>query len=164
LGSWLPYWQAWVGHVVFKATSSDLAAVCARFVVAAATLLFVPAVLLGAAFPAALRLVVDAGQVGRDVGAVAAGNTVGGAVGGIVGSLATGFVLVPAVGLVYTLCILTVGATALGMLAILRDPATRRGKRWAAVGMALAAVLTVFVIPSAGLAQMLVAAWGGGPG
>src|SRR5262245_21664639 len=157
LGSWLPYWQAWVGHVVFKATSSDLAAVCARFVVAAATLLFVPAVLLGAAFPAALRLVVDAGKVGRDVGAVAAVNTVG----GIVGSLATGFVLVPAVGLVYTLCILTVGATALGMLAILRDPATRRGKRWAAVGMALAAVLTVFVIPSAGLAQMLVAAWGG---
>src|SRR5262249_15652104 len=25
LRSWLPYWQAWVGHVVFKATSSDLA-------------------------------------------------------------------------------------------------------------------------------------------
>src|SRR5262245_10700600 len=157
LGSWLPYWQAWVGHVVFKATSSDLAAVCARFVVAAATLIFVPAGLLGAAFPAALRLVVDARKVGRDVGAVAAVNTVG----GIVGSLATGFVLVPAVGLVYTLCILTVGATALGMLAVLRDPATRRGKRWAAVGMALAAVSTVFVIPSAGLAEMLVAAWGG---
>src|SRR5262244_2085519 len=36
LGSWLPYWQAWVGHVVFRATSSDLAAVCVRFVVAAA--------------------------------------------------------------------------------------------------------------------------------
>jgi len=158
LGSWLPLWQSRIGHVVFAATSSDLAAMCARFAVAAASLIFVPTVLLGAAFPAALRLVVDAGSVGRGVGAVMAVNTIG----GVAGSFATGFVLVPALGLVRTLGVLAMGAAAVGMFAVLRDPATRRGIRWAAVGIAFAVVFTVAVIPSTGLAQMLVAARGGG--
>jgi predicted membrane-bound spermidine synthase len=154
---WLPDWQARVGHVVFVATSSDLAAMCARFAVAAAALIFVPTVFLGAAFPAALRLVVDAGGVGRGVGTVAAVNTFG----GIVGSFVTGFVLVPVLGLVHTLGVLAIGATAVGMIAVLRDSSTRRGKRWAALGMVFAALSTVAAIPSAGLAEMLVATWGG---
>src|SRR5262249_49407407 len=102
LGSWLPLWQARVGHLVFVATSSELAAMCARFAVAAASLILVPTVLLGAAFPAALRLIVDAGSVGRGVGAALAVNTVG----GIAGSVATGFVFIPALGLVHTLGVL----------------------------------------------------------
>src|SRR5262249_1098801 len=106
LGGWLPRWQTGVGQVVFAATSSELAAMSGRFAVAAAALIFVPTVLLGAAFPAALRLIVDTGRVGRGVGAVMAVNTVG----GIAGTLATGFVLVPALGLVRTLGVLALGA------------------------------------------------------
>ena len=157
LGSWLPRWQSQVGHLVFAATSSELAAMCARFALAAASLILVPTVLLGAAFPAALRLVVDAGRVGRGVGTVLAVNTIG----GVAGSFATGFVLIPALGLVHTLGVLAMGAAAVGVFAVLRHPATRRGSRWTAVGIALVAVCAVVVIPSAGLATMLVATRGG---
>jgi predicted membrane-bound spermidine synthase len=157
LGSWLPDSQSRVGHLVFAATSSDLAAMCARFAVAAVAIIFVPTVLLGAAFPAALRLVVDVETVGRGVGAVAAVNTIG----GIVGSLATGFVLIPALGLVHTLGVLAMGAAAVGMFAVLRGAATQRGSRCAALAIALATVFTLAVIPSAGLATLLVAARGG---
>ena len=157
LGSWLPQWQAAVGTFVFAATSSELASMCARFAVAAASLMFVPTVLLGAAFPAALRLIVDAGCVGRGVGSVIAVNTVG----GIAGSLATGFVLVPALGLVRSLGILAMAAAAVGIFAVLRDPASRRASRWAALGIALATVSSAVVIPSASLANMLVMVRGG---
>jgi len=157
LGSWLPRWQSWAGHVVFAATSSQLIAMCARFAAAAVSLIFVPTVLLGAAFPAALRLVVSAESVGRDGGAVLAVNTIG----GIVGSFATGFVFVPAFGLVHTLGVLAMGAAALGLLAALRDSATRRGIRWAALGIVCATALVVAVIPSAGPPNMLVGARSG---
>src|SRR5262245_12569517 len=157
LGGWLPRWQTGVGQVAFAVTSSELAAMSARFAVAAAALIFVPTVLLGAAFPAALRLIVDPGSVGRDVGAVMAVNTIG----GIAGTLVTGFVLVPALGLVHTLGVLALGAAAVGMFAVLRDPATRRGFRWAALGIALAAIVAVAVIPAASLATMLAEARGG---
>src|SRR5262249_31338423 len=70
LGTWLQEWQSWTAHVVSVATNSELAAMSARFTVAAASLIFVPTVLLGAAFPAALRLVMNDGSVGRGVGAV----------------------------------------------------------------------------------------------
>src|SRR5262249_4857029 len=145
LGSWLPMWQARVGHLAFAATSSELAAMCARFAVAAASLIFVPTLLLGAAFPAALRLVVETGSVGRGVGAVLAVNTVG----GVAGTFGTGFVLVPALGLVHTLGVLAMAAAAVGVFAVLRDGA-RRGSRWAALGIACAVVSTVAVTPSAG--------------
>jgi spermidine synthase len=130
---------------------------CARFAVAAASLIFVPTVLLGAAFPAALRLVIDAESVGRGVGAVMAVNTIG----GIAGSLATGFLLVPALGLVRTLGVLAMCGAAVGVFAVLRDPATRRASQWAGVGIAVATVFTVAVIPSSSLANMLTAARGG---
>jgi len=157
LGSRLPRWQSLAADVVFAATRSELAAMCARFAVAAASLILVPTVLLGAAFPAALRLVVDAGRVGRGVGAVMAINTVG----GVAGSFATGFVLVPALGLVRSLGVLAMGAAAVGMFAVLRDPAARQVSRWATLAIALVTVFTFAVLPSARLAHMLVAARGG---
>src|SRR5215813_4483478 len=157
LGSWLPRWQAWGGQVVFAATSSELASMCARFAIAAASLIFVPTVLLGAAFPAALRLIVDARRIGRGVGSVMAVNTIG----GIAGSLVTGFVLIPALGLVPTLGVLAMGAAAVGMFAVLRGPASRWASRWAALGIALATILSVAVIPSPSLAIMLAVARGG---
>src|SRR5258708_13548518 len=72
--------------------------------------------LFGAASPVGVRLAGGAGRIGRDVGAVLALNTAG----GIAGTLLTGFLLVPAFGLVRTLGILAVAAAVLGAIAVAR--------------------------------------------
>ena len=109
---------------------------CARFAVAAACIVFVPTVLLGAAFPVAFRLIVNSRHVGRDVGAVVALNTIG----GIAGTILTGFVLVPTLGLVRTLAALAIAAAAVGIYAIMRGVSARR-VRWATLAIGLAALL-----------------------
>lgn len=55
LGTWLAHLQSAVEHAFRLATGSELAAMCGRFLVASFGIVFVPTVLLGAAFPAALR-------------------------------------------------------------------------------------------------------------
>jgi spermidine synthase len=108
LGKWLVVLQTIAEDAVLTWSGSQLAGMCARFAVAAAHVVFVPTLLLGAAFPVVLRLAVDARYVGRDVGVVVALNTVG----GIAGTMLTGFVLVPVLGLVSTLAILAIAAAA----------------------------------------------------
>jgi spermidine synthase len=151
LGGWLQRLQVGADGAVMAVTSSLLAATCARFAVAAACLVFVPTVLLGAAFPAALRLTVDARQVGRDVGTVVALNTCG----GIAGTMLTGFVLVPALGLVRTLAALALAAAAVGIGAVMCARAVRRGMRWATLGLGMAAMLGAILMPPDRLARLL---------
>ena len=105
LGEWLPQAQTFAGMWAMRLTGRETIEVVARFVVAAAAVLLLPTMFLGAAFPAAARLVAGAAHVGRDVGTVAAVNTAG----GIAGSLLTGFVLVPRLGLVRSIGALAVG-------------------------------------------------------
>ncbi len=59
-----------------------------------AAMVFIPSVLMGAAFPLAVRLYAAGGGVGRQVGAAYAANTFG----AIAGSLAAGFALMPLLG------------------------------------------------------------------
>jgi predicted membrane-bound spermidine synthase len=153
LGGWLQRLQVVTDGAVMAMTGSLLAATCARFAVAAACLVFVPTMLLGAAFPAALRLAVGARYVGRDVGTVFALNTCG----GIVGTMLTGFVLVPALGLVRTLATLAIAAAAVGIWAVTRGSAVRRGMRWATLGMSMAAMLGAILISPDRLARLLTA-------
>ncbi len=127
LGPWLPALQSMGEHAALSLTGSRLAGMCARFAIAAMYVVFLPTLLLGAAFPAALKLIVDSGHVGRDIGKVVALNTFG----GIVGTVITGFVLVPRFGLVKTLAILAVVAAMLGLLAAMRGTSGFRVARWA---------------------------------
>jgi spermidine synthase len=157
LGRWLPALQALGEQVVFALTESRLAGMSTRFAVASLSIVFVPTLLLGAAFPAALKLIVDSGHVGRDIGKVVALNTFG----GIVGTVITGFVLVPQFGLVRTLAILAVIAAALGLLAALRGPSGSRFARWAAMAIAILAVGVAVLTPSDRLASMLASTRGG---
>ena len=157
LGRWLPGLQSWVEMAVLSLTASRLAGLCARFALAAMYVVFVPTLLLGAAFPAALRLIVDSGHVGRDVGRVAALNTLG----GIVGTVVTGFVLVPRFGLVATLAILAVAAALVGLGAALRGSAGWRGARGLAVAIAVATIGAALFTPSDRFAGMYVGARGG---
>jgi spermidine synthase len=73
------------------------------------------ALLMGATFPVAARLwAAGAGQLGRRLGGVYAGNVAG----AIVGSLAGGFVLVPVLGAHHALLLLAVGNVALGAVLV----------------------------------------------
>lgn len=151
LGRWLIIAQTQVEALVLQLTGNELAGMCARFATAALAVVFLPTTVLGAAFPLALRLSVDSQQVGRDVGAVVALNTVG----GIIGVMLTGFVLVPGVGLVRTLMALALLAAAVGCVAAWRGKGVARGMRLAILGVTLSSVVIGVLTPPQRLAELL---------
>ena len=157
LGPWFLSWQSNLEEVVRTATSSEMAAMCARFALAAVGMLLAPTLLLGAAFPAALRLGTTATRVGQDVGRLLALNTAG----GIAGTLATGFLLLPALGIVRTLGALAIGASLLGLVAAFQGTSVGRASRVAIVAIAAITVLTALVTPHDRIARLLTAERGG---
>ena len=157
LGRWLLVVQSLGEHVAFSLTESLLVGMSTRFAIAAIYIVFVPTLLLGAAFPAALKLIVDSGHVGRDIGKVVALNTFG----GIVGTVITGFVLVPRFGIVKTLVILAITAAMLGLLAAMRGPFGFRFARWSTIIIAIMTVGVAVLTPPDRLASLLTAARGG---
>ncbi|MDH5574800.1 MAG: fused MFS/spermidine synthase [Nitrospirota bacterium] len=158
LGPWLPALQSIGEHAAYALTESRLLGMCARFAIAALYVVFLPTLLLGAAFPAAVKLIVDAGHVGRDIGKVVALNTFG----GIAGTVITGFVLVPQFGLVKTLASLSVVAGLLGLLAAMRGTSGFRFARWGTIVIAMVAVGTAVLTPADRLAGLLASTRGGG--
>ncbi|MDH5343386.1 MAG: fused MFS/spermidine synthase, partial [Betaproteobacteria bacterium] len=157
LGPWLPALQAMGDHAAYALTGSRLIGMCTRFAIASLYFVLIPTLLLGAAFPAALKLIVDSGHVGRDIGKVVALNTFG----GIVGTVIVGFVLVPQFGLVKTLAILAVLAALLGLMATLRGVSGFRYARRAAIGIIIMTIATAALTPSDRLAGLLASTRGG---
>jgi spermidine synthase len=157
LGDWLLQGQAWVSKMMFGATGSMLAAMCARFALAGFCIVFVPTLLLGAAFPFALRLSVDSRKVGRGVGMIVAVNTAG----GIAGTLLAGFVLVPLLGLVHALAALATAASLVGVIAVTCGPGARTNTRWSVLALAIAALVAALFTPADRLASLLARARGG---
>jgi len=153
LGSWLPALQVWAATAAFQIAQSEAAAMSARFLVAAASIVLLPTVLLGAAFPAALRLCGNANEAGRDTGAVLALNSLG----GIAGSLVTGFLLIPALGLERTLAILALAATAVGGIAVCCGTRVGPTTRWGMLACGLATVTAALAVPPDHLARLLAA-------
>ncbi|MDW6022882.1 spermidine synthase [Mesorhizobium sp. BAC0120] len=156
LGEWLVVLQTYTERIALSLTGSELAGMCARFATAAAAIVLLPTVLLGAAFPAALRLIVAEGRVGQGVGMVAALNTIG----GIAGTVLTGFFLVSHFGLIRTLAILAVAASLVGIAAATWG---QQGRRLVAATLAaaVAACLTAIATPVDRLATLLPAARNG---
>ncbi|MFJ4431229.1 fused MFS/spermidine synthase [Pseudomonas sp. NPDC089395] len=151
LGRWLVLAQTQAEMLALQVFGSELAGMCARFATAALCMVLLPTTLLGAAFPLALRLAVDSGHVGRDVGAVVALNTLG----GIVGVLLTGFVLVPQLGLVRALGVLAGLAALVGLLAVWRGQGVRRPAAVAVIAVAAATLLVAILTPPQRLAELL---------
>jgi len=91
-----------------------------------ATVIGLPALLMGASFPLCLKLLPRGGdRGGRNAGLVSAANTLG----GIVGSVAAGFVLLPALGVITGLFVTAAVAVLVATLALLRttpSPPLRR--------------------------------------
>lgn len=159
LGKWLIVAQTQAEAAVYQWTGSGFAGMCARFAVAAASLVLAPTLLLGAAFPAVLRIAVGDRQVGREAGAVLAGNTLG----GIAGTLLTGFLLLPALGLVRTLSVLAAIAAAVGAVAAWRGRSDGRAATGWATGIAgLATLAVVAMLPADQFARLLPGASGAG--
>ena len=151
LGRWLVLAQTQAEMLALQVFGSELAGMSARFATAALCMVLLPTTLLGAAFPLALRLAVDSGHVGRDVGAVVALNTLG----GIVGVLLTGFVLVPQLGLVRALGVLAGLAALVGLLAVWRGQGVRRPAAVAVIAVAAATLLVAILTPPQRLAELL---------
>jgi spermidine synthase len=158
LGTWLMTWQSNLEGAVRAATSSELAAMCARFALAALWFVFAPTLLLGAAFPAALRLAAGPDRIGDDLGRVLALNTAG----GIAGTLVTGFLLVPNLGVIHTLAALATAAAALGLVAIVAGGPTAQRRRTAGVAIAAATLLAAVMTPEDRIARLLTSTRGGG--
>lgn len=157
LGPWLGDAQAALSSMVTDTTNSRLAAMCARFALAAAAIVLTPTLLLGAAFPAVLRLCAHPDRSGQGVGSAVALNTLG----GIVGTTLTGFVLVPAFGLVRTLGLLAVAAAVVGLVAVFAGRTARGGQRWLVPVVALCSLAVAVLMPANKLANLLAQARGG---
>ncbi|MGI6852331.1 fused MFS/spermidine synthase [Mesorhizobium sp. 1B3] len=149
LGDWLIRFQAAADGLALRLTGNELAGMCARFAAAAITIVFLPTLLLGAAFPAALRLAVGEGHVGQGVGTVTALNTLG----GIAGTVLTGFVLVPQLGIVRTLGLLAFAAALVGVIAAMRGAGRR--PLLGAIAIGVAACVIGLAIPADRLATLL---------
>ncbi|QIE25324.1 fused MFS/spermidine synthase [Caballeronia sp. SBC2] len=157
LGEWLLQGQAQVAGAVFAATGNMFAAMCARFALAGLCIVFVPTLLLGAAFPFAVRLGVNGSRVGRDVGVVIAMNTAG----GIAGTMLTGLVLMPKLGIVHALGGLALAASVVGLIAVFRGSGARLFARASVLALAACALCAAVFTPSDRLATMLTKARGG---
>jgi spermidine synthase len=137
---------AWALHL----TQNRMAMKLTTFAVATGFFVLLPTLLLGAAYPLAIRLVARAQHVSQDAGLLTALNTVG----GIVGTGLTGFVLVPRLGLVHSMVLLAAIATGLGAIAMLQ--ATPRRLEQAAVALAVLGVVGLgSLTPVDNFAQML---------
>lgn len=159
LGKWLIVAQTYAEAAVYQWTGSGLAGMSARFAVAAASFVLAPTLLLGAAFPAVLRIAAGQRQVGRDVGVVLAANTLG----GIAGTLVTGFLLLPALGLVRTLGTLAAVAAAVGAVAAWRGCADgRMATGWVTGFVGCAALAVAVSLPVDRFARLLPGASGAG--
>ncbi|MBD9442522.1 fused MFS/spermidine synthase [Pseudomonas sp. PDM04] len=151
LGRWLVVGQSLAEAWVLNLGASELLGMSVRFAIAAISIVFVPTLLLGAAFPLALRLSVGPARVGRDVGAVVAFNTLG----GIIGVMLCGFVLIPLLGLVRTLGLLAVVAAAIGYFAVRKGHGVKKGRRHAVVAIGMLSVAVAVFTPVNKLASLL---------
>ena len=157
LGEWLPSAQQLVSQRVLGATGSLLAATCASFAVAALCVVFVPTLLLGAAFPYVVRLSVDPARVGTGVGTVLALNTVG----GIAGSVLAGFGLVPWLGVVETLGVLAAAGGFVAVLAVAFGDGVQRSARFAVPLLAVITLIVAVATPADRFATLLAKSRGG---
>lgn len=157
LGSWLIVAQSIAEYWVLQLSGNQLAGMSARFVVASLAIVLPPTFLLGAAFPAVLKLVVADAHIGRGVGMVSAWNTLG----SIIGTAVTGFILIPRFGFVGSIGILAVTAAAIGVVAVFRNVGIVRWHRGAAAAMCAIALLLAILIPSDRYATLLPGAQNG---
>lgn len=149
LGSWLIGLQSMAEAAVRQWSDSGLAGMSARFAVVGAMVVLLPTLLLGAAFPAVLRIAVPPARRGQGTGLVLAGNTLG----GIAGTLVVAFVVLPRLGTVRGLVLLAAFACAIGIAAAWRSRESMT--RAVSVGLLGAVLILGWALPPDHLARLL---------
>lgn len=151
LGPWIIEFQDSIGKSVFALTNNNQVANLARFSATAVVTIFIPTVCLGAAFPAAVRIIAREDQIGNDIGRITAFNTAG----GIIGTFITGFILIPVIGTMKTLGFLGLLATLIAIYPLLKESNNQK-KRWLMVGFPVAIMIVLFfLLPSNQIADLL---------
>ena len=157
LGPWIVDWQDAIGKWLYSWSSSNMVANSGRFALTALAMLLVPTLFLGAAFPAAVRILAKESNIGWDVGRVAAFNTFG----GILGSLTTGFILIPTLGVVKSMGVLAVSAALLGGYALLQQPGRTRALAGALLLSILVTGFIAWQLPPEKISDFLIEKRGG---
>lgn len=151
LGDWLRPLQTDSATLTFHLTHNEAMAMAIRFAMATLWIVLAPTILLGAAFPLALRIVAGESRVGADTGSVIAWNTVG----GIAGTVLAGFVFVPLLGVERSLSAMAIGGCILGVVAVLHGTPTGVVARWATFACGVVAVAGAIVMRPDHLARQL---------
>ncbi len=142
----LPFWYVWVFDALGAGDSPTMMWVTS--LVVSGLVMTPPAVLMGIAFPVAVRAVVgDREALGGPVGNVYAANTVG----GMVGAFLAGFVLLPFVGVQSTIFIAAVGNLVAGAVALFAardrsEMAATTFQPWMSAPVAIVAASLAFVL------------------
>ncbi|MBB6095224.1 putative membrane-bound spermidine synthase [Povalibacter uvarum] len=156
LGDWLQPLQVGAATLAFKLTGAEPIAMAARFFLASTWIVLIPTMLLGAAFPVALKLIASADYAGHDTGVIISFNTIG----GIVGTALTGFVLIPGLGLERSLALMAIGACIIGAIAVLQSRASPQ-LRWGTFACGIVALIVAASISPQHLASLLAKARNG---
>jgi spermidine synthase len=151
IGPWLQGAQVDGATIAFGMTRNESVAMAMRFATATIWIVLLPTILLGAAFPLAMRIIAEADRSGADTGSVIAWNTIG----GIAGTALAGFVLVPHFGLERSLACMAIAACALGVVAVMRAADAGHITRWATFSCGVLAVAGAVIVRPDHLAQML---------
>lgn len=107
--------------------------------------IFLPTILMGAAFPLAVRLVTrDIARLGHNVGTIYCVNTLG----GVAGSFLAGFVMIPVLGMQTSIVILAGMNVAIGCVMLFLAGGGRRFAVGAGASAAAIFVMTVTVYPA----------------
>lgn len=131
----LPFWYVWIFDALGAAENPSR--MWATSLVLAGLVMTPPAVLMGVAFPVAVRAVVgDEEHLGGPVGYVYAANTIG----SVGGSFAAGFLLLPTVGVQSTIFT----AAMVNLLAATVALVAAKGRAWMGGGVAMVALVALF--------------------
>jgi len=147
LGMWdqLPEFFAGMGDDVATFQGRELVRAAAAF-----SVLVVPTTLMGLTFPLVLQRVANVPNVGRLVGRLTAINTIG----AVVGSLATGYLLLPALGSQGSLRALAIAFAAAGLVAVLARRDESRLGRSLGAAVAIAGLALAVLSPPWDLARL----------
>jgi spermidine synthase len=133
----LPFWYVWLFD--WMAAKSDPSMMWATSLLIAGLVMTPPAVLMGVAFPVAVRAVTgDDENLGGPVGNVYAANTIG----AVVGAFSAGFLLLPTIGVQATILV----AAVVNVLAATVALAKAGGRAWMGGVGALALLLGAFAV------------------
>lgn len=130
--------------LVLRRTGVSYASVLSTQALLGFAVMIVPTLLVGATFPAVVAaLARQLARLGRDVGAIYGANTVG----TIAGSVATGFVLIRAIGIERAVLAAAAANLAAGLAVVLAAPEAGRRARAAALALAGAFAAAAVVTP-----------------